>query len=161
MKRYRRIVFVVLLAAVTLVAAYLHLNGKPQVSCLEIKNGETNLEIPWEEMDQGAFSGQLVDGKGDLSWHEYRGVELKVLLKEVGIMLTDDDTLQVISVDHFTATFTAQEILTDGKVYVAVEADGLLIEGIDPEERGLQIIVFGDENSRRCVRYAAIIEINR
>ena len=49
---------------------------------------------------------------------------------------------------------------TGGRVYIAIEIDGEAIEGISPDEAGVQLIVFGDDNSRRCVRYAKIITIS-
>ena len=45
-------------------------------------------------------------------------------------------------------------LLLDG-VYV----DGEKIDGIDPGTDGVQLIVFGDPNSRRCVRFAQTITV--
>ena len=63
------------------------------------------------------------------------------------------------SADQYTAEFQLQEVLENKTVYLAVEADGQQIEGIDPGTPGAQLVVFGDANSRRCVRFAAQITL--
>jgi hypothetical protein len=40
-----------------------------------------------------------------------------------------------------------------GTVHLAVVADGLPVKGIENEKSGAQLIVFGDSDSKRCVRY--------
>lgn len=100
-----------------------------------------------------------MDGRGTVTSHSYTGVLLRDLLTSKNVDMEELTILKVTSADNYSVEFTAEEILADSIVYVAVTADGTTIEGIDPGTNGVQIIVFGDPNSRRCVRYAAILEI--
>lgn len=150
---------VVLLVAATLIFAGIHLSQQEQIECMQIRSGDKTVTIYPEDLDQTDFSGTLIDGKGTVTEHTYRGVELKVLLAQKGITLAEGHTVSVTSADNYTAEYTAEEILTDGGVYIAIEEDGAPIEGMTADEIGLQLVIFGDPNSRRCVRNAKMVEI--
>jgi hypothetical protein len=92
-------------------------------------------------------------------FHEYTGILLRELLAGKGIDLAQVTGATVTSGDHYSVALTGEEILQADKVYVAITADGAKIEGIDPGSDGVQLIVFGDQNSRRCVRFAQKITI--
>ena len=159
MSRKWMIVIVVLLLAVTGIVAAVHLMNQDAVACMVIVQGEQEIAVSFEDLDQGTFSGELIDGKGDVTAHTYTGVLLQELLEKKGIDLAQISGVTVTSADNYSVEFTAEEILQEGKVYAAVTADGAKIEGIDPGTDGVQVIVFGDPNSRRCVRYAQRITI--
>lgn len=53
---------------------------------------------------------------------------------------------------------TGAEVLEAGKVYVALTDDGETIEGIEGGQ-GARLIVFGDPNSKRAVRYLKTVSI--
>jgi len=154
MKKKWVIIGIVLLLAATCVVAGLHLADQKPVECMVILKGEQQISVSFEELDQGSFSGELTDGKGDVTAHRYTGILLRTLLEQKGIDLSGICGITVTSADNFSAEFTADEILQADNVYIAVTADGAKIEGIDPGTDGVQVIVFGDPNSRRCVRFA-------
>ena len=81
-------------------------------------------------------------------------------LKEKGVAVSEISSVIVTSADNYSVTFAPEEILEDSRVYAAITADGKTVEGIDAGTAGVQIIVFGDSNSKRCVRYAAVIEVD-
>ncbi len=153
------IVIMAALLALTGIIAAVHLSQQEEISCMVIKTAEEELQIDFTDLDQSDFAGQLTDGKGDTLEHTYRGILLRELLEQKGVTLTEEMSVTVTSADNYSVTFAGTEVLADGRVYAAIEADGEAIEGIDPGTAGVQIIVFGDENSRRCVRFAAVIEI--
>ena len=153
------IVGIGLLLAATCIAAAVHLSHQEDIACMVIVQGERELAVSFEELEQGAFSGELMDGKGDVTAHEYTGVLLRDLLEEKGIDPAGIAGVTVTSADNYSVTFTGEEVLQEDKVYAAVAADGTRIQGIDPGTDGVQIIVFGDPNSRRCVRFAQRITI--
>lgn len=150
---------IALLLAVTCVVAAVHLWNQEEVSCMVILQEDRSSTVSFDDLNRGAFSGELIDGKGDVTFHEYTGVLLRKLLEEKGIDLARISDVTVTSADNYSVTFTREEILQADKVYVAITADGEKIEGIDPGTDGVQLIVFGDENSRRCVRFAQKITI--
>lgn len=133
--------------------------GACSVACMMIRNGDQEISVSFEDLRKEEFAGELVDGKGTVTAHSYTGILLKDLLSAKGINPAEITVLKVTSADNYSVEFTGDEIRTDGTVYAAVVADGQPIEGIDPGTEGVQIIVFGDPNSRRCVRFATILEI--
>lgn len=153
------IVGIGLLLAVTCIAAAAHLSNQENIACMVIVQGERELAVSFKELEQGAFSGELMDGKGDVTAHEYTGVLLRSLLEAKGIDPAGISGVTVTSADNYSVEFTADEIRQADKVYAAVTADGARIEGIDPGTDGVQIIVFGDTNSRRCVRFTQRVTI--
>lgn len=150
---------IIALVAITAIVTAVHLNNQDTVACMVISHGDQQIDLSFEDLDGGAFSGELTDGKGDVTHHEYTGILLQEALKKKGIDLAGFSRVTVTSADNYSVEFTAEEILQADKVYVAVTADGEKIEGIDPGTDGVQLIVFGDENSRRCVRFAQKITI--
>lgn len=150
---------IVILLVVTCVVAVIHISSQETVSCMVIRSSDREIPVSFDDLHQAAFSGKLVDGKGTVSAHSYTGVLLKDLLSAKGINPETITVLKVTSADNYSVEFTGDEIRADSMVYAAVTADGIPIEGIEAGREGVQIIVFGDPNSRRCVRYAVILEI--
>lgn len=150
---------IAILLIITCVVAVIHRNSQETVSCMVIRCAGQEIPVAFEYLSKTDFSGELVDGRGTVTSHSYTGVLLRDLLTSKNVDMEELTILKVTSADNYSVEFTAEEILADSIVYVAVTADGTTIEGIDPGTNGVQIIVFGDPNSRRCVRYAAILEI--
>lgn len=150
---------IVILLVITCIVAVIHINSHEEVACMVIRNGGQDIPVSFADLRKGEFSGELVDGKGTVTAHSYTGVLLKDLLSVKGISPAEITALKVTSADNYSVEFTGDEIRADSMVYAAVTADGKPIEGIDPGTEGVQIVVFGDSNSRRCVRFAAILEI--
>ena len=158
MKKIWFIAIVLLLLATCIVAA-VHLENQEAIACMVILQGDRRITVSFADLDRSSFSGSLTDGKGDVTSHAYTGILLRELLEEKGIDLSRCSGVTVTSADNYSVEFTKEEILRENCVYVAITADGAKIAGIDPGSDGVQIIVFGDANSRRCVRYARKITI--
>lgn len=156
-KKLTTVIF--LLVAVTAIVAAVHIRNQDTVACMVIFQRDQQINLSFEDMDNGAFSGELTNGKGNVAHHEYTGILLRELLEQKGIDLARISCVTVTSADNYSVEFTAEEVLQADKVYVAITADGEKIEGIDPGSDGVQIIVLGDPNSRRCVRFAQRITI--
>ena len=153
------LIVIIALVAVTAIVAAVHLSNQDTVACMVISQNDRQIDVSFEDLGNETFSGELIDGKGDVTHHEYTGILLKKALEKKGIDLSGISRVTVTSADNYSVEFTAEEILQEDKVYVAVTADGKQIEGIDPGTDGVQLIVFGDANSRRCVRFAQKITI--
>ena len=153
------IILIVLLVAVTVVVAAVHLINQETVDCMVIVHEDRQIAVSFSDLDKVAFSGDLVDGKGDVASHEYTGILLRELLTAKGIDPSMLTKVTVTSADNYSVEFTVEEILQADKVYIAITADGEKIEGIDSGTEGVQAIVFGDANSRRCVRFAQRITV--
>lgn len=123
---------------------------------LVINAGGKTVNVSLKDLNRTSFSGEIVNGKGEVSSHEYKGIELNVLLNEKGIEVSEDAKITVSSEDNYTAELSGSEILKEGTVYIAVECDGEKIEGIEGTE-GARLVVYGDANSKRQVRYLKTI----
>ena len=158
MKRKWIISIVVLLAAAAAVLGFMNRQNSPKDEGLLLQSGGNTTAVAFEKLDQISFEGDLVNGKGEVSHHEYKGVELNALLAENKITVTEDSVLTATSEDNYSAELSGAEVLEADKVYVAVSADGKMLEGIEGGQ-GAQLIVFGDSNSKRAVRYLKKIDI--
>ncbi len=125
---------------------------------LVIRSGQTETVIPWDDLDQISFTGEIINGKGEISTHEYRGVELITLFKDKGIEITANTKITASSEDNYMVEISGEEILMEDKVYAAVSSDDEMIENIEGGQ-GAQLVVYGDENAKRQVRYLKIITV--
>jgi len=150
---------IVILLVITCIVAVIHINQQEDIPCMVIRNADQEISVSFEDLRKDAFSGELVDGKGTVTAHSYTGILLRDLLASKNVDVSDISVVKAISADNYSVEFTGDEILADSMVYAAVAADGEPIEGIDPGTEGVQIIVFGDPNSKRCVRYAVVIDV--
>ena len=119
---------------------------------LTVTAGGKETVIAWEEIGSAAFEGDLVNGKGESKHHSYEGAELAALLQQAKIEVTENSKITAASEDNYSAELSGAEVLEPGKVWVALTADGEALEGIEGGQ-GAQLIVFGDSNSKRAVRY--------
>jgi hypothetical protein len=118
-----------------------------------------DIPVTIASLDRVDFEGETVNGKGEHFSHSYRGVELKTLLEEKNIDVSGVTGIKAVSADQFEAEYTGDEMRESGHLYLAVQMDGKALEGIDKGTQGVQVIVFGDENSRRLVRSLSVVEI--
>lgn len=149
-------------AAVLIIAAVilaLRVRGStPGQSGLIINAGSKTVTVSWEDLDQTVFTGEIVNGKGEVSNHEYQGTELSELLAAGGIEIHEGTKITAVSEDNYTAELTGAEVMAEGRVYAAVLCDGGMIEGIDGGQ-GAQLVVYGDSNAKRQVRYLKTITV--
>ena len=149
---------IAILVVVAAVLVFLNRKGDKNVSGLVLAGGGKEVTVAWEDIGGQAFEGDLVNGKGEVTHHEYTGAELQALLKANGIEVTDASVITATSEDNYSAELTGAELLESGKVYVALTDGGKQLEGIDSGQ-GAQLVVFGDQNSKRAVRYLKTISV--
>ena len=149
---------IAILVVVTAVLVFVNRKGDKNVSGLMLSGGGKEITVAWEDVGVQSFEGDLVNGKGEVTHHEYTGSELQALLAASGIEVTESSVITAASEDNYSAELTGAELLEAGKVYVALTDGGKQIEGIDGGQ-GAQLIVFGDQNSKRAVRYLKTISV--
>ena len=140
------------------ILAYMNRSGADDRSGLLIISGGKEILVAWEDIASESFSGEMVNGKGETSQHDFTGAELSSILSSQNIAVSADSGITATSEDNYSAELTGAEVLEIGKVYVALTDNGKQIEGIDGGQGG-QLIVFGDPNSKRAVRYLKFIEV--
>lgn len=155
---------VVLIAAVlvaTGVLAAVHLLSSPPAdgSAVVLRSGAKSVAVGLDRLDRTAFQGVLTNGKGESAAHAFRGIELRTVLAQEGFELSDGQTVVATAQDSYSATLTAAEVRTPGKVYLAVSEDGSPLPGLAEGSKGALLVVFGDPNAKRDVRMLATIEV--
>lgn len=156
-KKTIAIVVAVLVVAVAVLALVNRNNSEDRPGMIISADGRETA-VAWEDINAQAFEGDLVNGKGETSHNTYEGAELSAVLKDNGVKLAEDAVVTVTSEDNYSAELKGSEVLEKGKVYVALTRDGEMIEGIEGGQ-GAQLIVFGDPNSKRAVRYMKTVSI--
>ena len=149
---------IAILVVVTAVLVFVNRKGDKNVSGLMLSGGGKEITVAWEDVGVQSFEGDLVNGKGEVTHHEYTGSELQALLAASGIEVTESSVITAASEDNYSAELTGAELLEAGKVYVALTDGGRQLEGIDGGQ-GAQLVVFGDQNSKRAVRYLKTISV--
>ena len=149
---------IAILVVVTAVLVFVNRKGDKNVSGLILSGSGKEITVAWEDVGGQSFEGDLVNGKGEVTHHEYTGSELQALLAANGIEVTESSVITAASEDNYSAELTGAELLEAGKVYVALTDGGKQLEGIDGGQ-GAQLIVFGDQNSKRAVRYLKTISV--
>lgn len=141
MKRNKVLLLIIIaLAAATTLVAVIHLNTRVSApeGVLLVEAGDHTEEIVWDRLELTAVRGTLVNGKGEERGVDTRGILLRDMLEYAGVSAETEVT--VIAEDEYSASVTAAEIEADGQVYLAASEDG-----------GVQLVVFGDSNSKRNV----------
>jgi len=159
----RKLLFAIIAAVIliTAVLVFVHLKNDPvdPENAVTIACGSKSVKVSLSDLDADDFSGTLINGKGDKTSSVFRGIALNDLLAQKGFEI---DSLQILSIealsqDQYSAVFSINEI---ENIYIAVSRDGEAIAGLSSNTNGAQLIIFGDPDSRRCVRYLESITLN-
>ena len=153
------VIIIVALFAITGFMLVSHLNKQDDREGLVINSLSGECVVPIDSLETSYLEGDVRDGKGTVTHHVFAAIELKSVLDINDIDYRDRCVVAVTSADNYSAVFSCDEILRDGKVYIITEKDGERITDISGEKQGLELVVFGDENSQRCVRYVARVDI--
>lgn len=149
---------IAILVVVAAVLVFVNRKEDKNVSGLILSGSGKEITVAWEDVAGQSFEGDLVNGKGEVTHHEYTGSELQALLAANGIEVTESSVITAASEDNYSAELTGAELLEAGKVYVALTDGGKQLEGINGGQ-GAQLVVFGDQNSKRAVRYLKTISV--
>lgn len=150
---------VVLVLVATVIGVVIHRNGQNEAGGIRFISESEQVELSLDKLTITDFSGTLVNGKGETFEHDFSGILLRDALLNNGFILQDASVVTVTSADNYSATISGDEILNDDNVYIATVCDGEKVEGIDEKTNGAEIVVFGDKDSKRCVRYLMEVEV--
>lgn len=147
-----------LMIAMTLTLALCACGSKSTKAGMTIENDGSEITVAWDEIEREPFEGELVNGEGESSQDQYEGAELRNILEAKGIEVAEDSVIAVTAEDDYFTELTGAEVLEKGKVYVALSKNGEIIEDLKGEQ-GAKLIVFGDLDSSRAVKYLKTISI--
>lgn len=140
------VIFIFLFVVLILVN---RMNSPKVFSGITLLHQGQKIEIENQKLEDAVFQGEIVNGKGEHSQIEKTGIEVSKLLEEYDIIVTSDMAVQFQAKDGYSCKVMGDEILTSGKVYLSIMQ----------EEDSPQLFVFGDQDSKRCVRSVVQISI--
>lgn len=139
-KKKFTLVGIVILLIFTSVVAFAHINSRVNTSegMLRIEIGNQVNLLSVDQLELVDIDGVLSNAKGESLVVDTQGIRLHDILTQTGAASYSQVT--VIAADEYSAEVSSKEVNADDQVYVALQNDG-----------GLQLIVFGDSNSKRNV----------
>lgn len=112
---------------------------------VEFAGGQAE-ELSLEKLKLVSVQGSVVNGKGEERVINAQGILLSEVLRQAGT--AEFSTVTVTADDEYSAQVMAEEIAASDQVYL-----------IQQEEGGMQLIVFGDNNSKRNVTNVVRISV--
>ena len=113
---------IAILVVVAAVLVFVNRKGDKNVSGLILSGSGKEITVAWEDVGGQSFEGDLVNGKGEVTHHEYTGSELQALLAANGIEVTESSVITAASEDNYSAELTGAELLEAGKAHIAGSA---------------------------------------
>lgn len=142
MKKIRPVqamILILILATAAVAAFYLATRDGVPEGALRVEFGGMQAgDLPLERLELVSVQGTVVNGKGKEREIDTQGILLSDVLREAGV--TEYSMVTVTSDDEYSAQVMTEEISEPDKVYL-----------IQQEAGGMQLIVFGDGNSKRNV----------
>ena len=136
------------LTLMTVLAACLHLGTLPVTAeeTLRVCCGEMETSVAFSDLELTNITGQIVNGKGEVTEIDSDGLLLRDLLSACGIDPENVASVTVTASDEYSASVTGEELTSTDDVCLIRYEDGF------------RLVVFSDENSRRNVRDVVTIE---
>ena len=148
-KTMKILIIALLLVTVIAAGAYLALRAQIPEDAIALEYGSTTYIVDLQGIKMTEIHGERVNGKGETKPVDGMGFHLQDL---VAWTLGKDftcDTVTITASDGVSAEITADELNEEGKVVLLW----------NEEDGRLQLIVFGDSDSKRSVKQVERIEV--
>lgn len=148
MKRNRVVFLISALVLLTAAVAAVHLSGRaaPVEGTLRVEKGGNAVELPIAKLELANVRGTVVNGKGESRAIDAPGLLLSAVLEAADVQAETQVT--VTADDAYSAAVSAAELSAPDMVYLIQQEDG-----------GMQMVVFGDANSKRNVSDVAMVTV--
>lgn len=148
-KTMKILMLALLLVTVIAAGAYLALRAQIPKDAIVLEYGSTTYIVDLQGIKMTEIHGERINGKGETKPVDGMGFHLQDL---VAWTLGKDftcDTVTITASDGVSAEITADELAEEGKVVLLW----------NEEDGRLQLIVFGDSDSKRSVKQVERIEV--
>lgn len=148
MKNRRVCVLISALVILTGVLAFIHFTTRDTVpeDTLKIEAPTRTVDVTLPELELTEIKGTVVNGKGEKKAVDAQGILLSSLFGQLQISGFESVTAEAD--DAYSASVTAEEIAAPDKVYLITQENG-----------GVQLMVFGDSNSKRHVSGVVCLKV--
>lgn len=133
----KAVVFLVLITVAVAAICFFVRTDIPE-GTLRIDHNGQRVDLLLEQFELVPVQGTVINGKGEERNINVQGILLSNVLQKLDI--NECSLVTVVADDEYSAQVTWEEIAHPGKVYL-----------IQQEEGGMQLIIFGDNNSKRNV----------
>ena len=148
-KTMKILMLALLLVTIIVAGAYLALRAQVPEDAIVLEYGSTTYIVDLQGIKMTEIHGERMNGKGEIKPVDGMGFHLQDL---VAWTLGKDftcDTVTITASDGVSAEITADELNEEGKVVLLW----------NEEDGRLQLIVFGDSDSKRSVKQVERIEV--
>ena len=146
-KKSLRMILLAAILLLTAVAVAVHLTTRESVpkGYLQLTYGGEEIEILLSDLSLKQVRGTISNAKGDQKTIDAKGISVWDVLQLAGA--EKFSVLTVTGDDEYNAELTAEEVEDTANANFILQADG-----------GIQLIVFHDTNSKRCVSDVVRVE---
>ena len=140
------------LLLITIAAAAVYLLGRASIpeDAVVVEYGNATYIVDLEGIRLEEIHGERVNGKGEVKPVDGMGTTLRNLLAWTLGKDFSCETVTVMASDGVSATVTADELAEEGKVALL----------LNEEDGRLQLIVFGDSDSKRSIKQVERLTLN-
>lgn len=148
MKNRRVWLLISALVVLTAILAAIHFATRDAVpeGTLKIETSTRTVDVTLPELELTEVKGTVVNGKGEEKAINAQGTLLSNLLEQ--LQISGFEAVTAEADDSYSASVTAEEIAAPDKVYLITQEDG-----------GVQLMVFGDSNSKRHVSGVVCLKV--
>ena len=103
------------------------------------------------------FDTQMKRKNGDVFDKTYSGIEMAVILKDIGVNLSQNTDIHIVCADNYEIRLSADEILEKGNIYLITKENGNKLAEADGP---FMLVINNDEFSTRWAKNVVQVKVN-
>ena len=164
------IIIMLVLAVIIALTAYLNREYASERAKIESKaefvikdNGTVISTLDLNDIKSAgeeSFEAVLKTNGKKPEYYNYKGTQLKNLIKASGIDLSEKSAVTVTAVDGYSIAYSIDDILVENNAYLSYASDGELFRNREEGGRGpYQVIILSDKFSNRRCKHAVEMDV--
>lgn len=129
---------------------------KMQLSFI-VNGGEKIYYYDETSADYIYFDTQMKRKNGDVFDKTYSGIEMAVILKDIGVNLSQNTDIHIVCADNYEIRLSADEILEKGNIYLITKENGNKLAEADGP---FMLVINNDEFSTRWAKNVVQVKVN-
>ena len=129
---------------------------KMQLSFI-VNGGEKIYYYDETSADYINFDTQMKRKNGDVFDKTYSGIEMAVILKDIGVNLSQNTDIRIVCADNYEIRLSADEIMEKGNIYLITKENGNKLAETDGP---FMLVINNDEFSTRWAKNVVKVKVN-
>ena len=129
---------------------------KMQLSFI-VNGGEKIYYYDETSADYIYFDTQMKRKNGDVFDKTYSGIEMAVILKDIGVTLSQNTDIHIVCADNYEIRLSADEIMEKGNIYLITKENGNKLAEADGP---FMLVINNDEFSTRWAKNVVQVKVN-